>query len=124
MTVNLQIYKCGDCGNVVEIVHGGTCDPLCCDVPMERLMEQHEESGLEKHVPVIEQKGTSLNVKVGSIPHPMEPEHYIAWVEVNSDGETRRKFLKPGDIPEVEFDSVVDGAAAREFCTVHGLWKS
>ena len=124
MTGKLQIYKCNDCGNVVEIVHPGTCDPVCCDVPMERLEEKNEETGLEKHVPIIEESGAGVNVKVGAVPHPMEQEHYIAWVEVVSDGEARRKFLEPGDAPEAEFDSLAGDVTAREYCTVHGLWKS
>jgi len=91
---------------------------------MERLVEKHEETGLEKHVPVIKQTGDGVKVKVGSVPHPMEAEHYIAWVEIISDGVVRRRFLNPGDAPEATFGAVRDGAVAREYCTVHGLWKS
>jgi len=124
MTAKLQIYKCGDCGNVVEVVYAGTCDPVCCDVPMERLEAKNDEVGLEKHVPIIEESGAGVNVKVGEVPHPMEQEHYIAWVEIISDGEARRKFLEPGDAPQAAFDSVDGDLVAREYCTVHGLWKS
>ncbi len=124
MTERLVLYKCGDCGDIVEVVQAGTCEPNCCDVPMERLVEKHEETGLEKHVPVIKQTGDGVNVKVGSVPHPMEAEHYIAWVEIISDGEVRRRFLNPGEAPEATFGAVGDGAVAREYCTVHGLWKS
>ena len=124
MTERLGLYKCGDCGDIVEIVQAGTCEPNCCDAPMERLAEKHEETGFEKHVPVIEKTGDGVNVKVGSVPHPMEAEHYIAWVEIVSNGEVRRRFLKPGEAPEAAFGAVGDGAVAREYCTVHGLWIS
>lgn len=124
MTERLGLYRCGDCGDVVEVVQVGTCEPSCCDAPMGRLTEQHEETGLEKHVPIIEKVADGVNVKIGSVPHPMEAKHYIAWVEIVSNGEVRRKFLRPGEAPEATFRTVEDGAVAREYCTVHGLWRS
>jgi len=124
MSERLGLYKCGGCEDIVEIIQAGTCGPNCCDAPMERLVEKHEETGLEKHVPVIEKAGDGVNVKVGSVPHPMEIEHHIVWVEIVIDGEVRRKFLKPGEAPEAAFAGVGDGVVAREYCNVHGLWRS
>jgi superoxide reductase len=91
---------------------------------MELLKEKTEDAGLEKHVPVIEKTETGLKVKVGSVPHPMEEKHYIEWIEVIADGRVYRKFLKPGDKPEAEFELKAGKIWAREYCIIHGLWKS
>ena len=124
MTEQRQIYRCNSCGNIVEVLHAGEGELVCCGQPMELLKEKTEDAGLEKHVPVIEQTETGLKVKVGSVPHPMEEKHYIEWIEVIAEGRVYRKFLKPGDKPEAEFELKAEEIGAREYCTIHGLWKS
>lgn len=124
MTEQLQIYKCNVCGNIVEILHTGAGELVCCGQPMELQKEKTEEEGLEKHVPVIEKTETGVKVKVGSVPHPMEEGHYIEWVELVADGRVYRKFLRPGDRPEAEFCIRAEKIEAREYCNVHRLWKS
>lgn len=124
MTERRQIYRCNSCGNIVEVLHAGDGELVCCEEPMELLKEKTEDAGLEKHVPVIERTETGLKVKVGSIPHPMEEQHYIEWIEVIADGRVYRKFLKPGDKPEAEFELKAEEIGAREYCNMHGLWKS
>lgn len=119
-----QIYKCNVCGNLVEIVHVGGGQLVCCNQPMELLTEKTEDAGLEKHVPVIEKTADKITVKVGSIPHPMEEKHYIEWIEIIADGRSYRKFLNPGDKPETQFKITAQKITAREFCNIHGLWKS
>ena len=119
-----QIYKCDVCGNIVEVLHGGAGELVCCGKPMELLKEKTEDEGQEKHVPVIEKTDSSIMVKVGSVPHPMEDNHYIEFIEIIADGEVCRHFLKPGDKPEAEFCIQAESVTAREHCTVHGLWKS
>jgi superoxide reductase len=123
MAEKLQVYKCNVCGNIVEVLHGGAGELVCCGQPMERLVERTADEGKEKHVPVIEKVDGGIRVKVGSVPHPMEAKHYIEWVELLADGKVHRQFLKAGDVPEAVFN--VDGGtvSAREHCTVHGLWK-
>ena len=91
---------------------------------MELLKEKTEDVGQEKHVPVIEKIKIGIKVKVGSIPHPMEEKHYIEWIEIIADGNVYRKFLKPGDKPEVKFNVKAEKIEAREYCNLHGLWKS
>jgi superoxide reductase len=91
---------------------------------MELLQEKTADVGLEKHVPVIEKTDSGIKVKVGDIPHPMEEKHYIEWVEIIADGKSCRVFLKPGDKPEAEFEIRPQRVAAREYCSIHGLWKS
>jgi len=124
MTQLNQIYKCNICGNIVEVLHEGEGQLVCCGQPMELLMEKTEDVGQEKHVPVIEKTETGIKIKIGSIPHPMEEDHYIEWIEIIADGKTYREFLKPGDKPEVEFDIRTEKIEAREYCNLHGLWKS
>ena len=124
MTEQKQIYKCKICENIVEVLHAGVGQLVCCGQPMELLKEKTGDVGQEKHVPVIEKTGAGIKVKVGSVPHPMEEKHYIEWIEVAADGKAYRKFLKPGDKPEAEFEIKAENVGAREYCSIHGLWKS
>lgn len=123
MTALKQIYKCNICGNIVEVLHAGAGELVCCGQPMQLLVEKNQDIGQEKHVPVIEKTVTGVKVKVGSIPHPMEEKHYIEWIEIIADGRIYRKFLKPGEQPEAEFEIQAEKIEAREYCNVHGLWK-
>ena len=124
MTELKQVYRCNVCGNIVEVLHTGKGELVCCGEPMELLQEKTVDVGQEKHVPVVETAVRGIKVKVGSVPHPMEEKHYIEWVEIVTDGEICRQFLKPGDKPEADFDAVSQKVIAREYCNIHGLWKS
>ncbi|MBS3112825.1 desulfoferrodoxin [Candidatus Woesearchaeota archaeon] len=122
MTKLNESYKCGVCGNLVEVVHSSVGKLVCCGKPMELLVEQHDEERYEKHVPVVEVLKNSVKVKIGSLPHPMEPQHYIEWIEVLSEGKIYRQYLKPGDAPEATFPVLAD--KARAYCNIHGLWAT
>ncbi len=122
MTEKLEVYKCEICGNIVEVLHSGRGQLVCCGQPMKLLEEKSEDQGKEKHVPVIERTAKGIKVKVGSIPHPMEDKHYIEWIAVDTDKKIFRKFLKAGDAPEAEFDTVDDVHQVRAYCNIHGLW--
>ncbi len=124
MTELKQIYKCNICGNIVEVLHAGVGQLVCCGQPMELLKEKTEDVGLEKHVPVIEKSNGKVKVKVGSVPHPMEDKHWIEWIELVADGKVYRKFLNPGDSPEADFEIEAENITAREYCNLHGLWKT
>jgi superoxide reductase len=119
-----QVYKCNICGNIVEVIHAGVGELVCCGQPMELLTEKTQDMGNEKHVPVIEKTAAGVKVKVGSVPHPMEEKHYIEWIELHADDMVYRKFLKPMDKPEAEFCVKAQRVSAREYCNIHGLWKS
>ena len=123
MTQLKQIYKCSVCGNIVEVIHASGGELVCCGKPMELLVEKTQDLGFEKHVPVIEKTEQGILVKVGSMPHPMEEAHYIEWIEIIADGKYCRKFLKPGDKPEVLFEISAKEVVARAYCNIHGLWK-
>jgi superoxide reductase len=120
----LEVYKCEVCGNIVEVLHGGAGTLVCCGQDMVLQKENTTDAAQEKHVPVIEKTADGFKVKVGSVPHPMEPKHYIEWVEIIADGTAYRKFLTPGDAPEAEFKIAAAEITAREYCNVHGHWKA
>jgi superoxide reductase len=124
MAERLEVYKCDVCGNIVEVLHGGQGELVCCGQPMKLFKENTVDAAKEKHVPVVEKTGDGFTVKVGSVPHPMEEKHYIEWIEIIADGEVYRYFLKPGAAPEATFKIDAAEVTAREYCNVHGLWKA
>lgn len=125
MTKLREIYKCEICGNIVEVLHTGIGSLVCCGQPMKRMEEQTEDSSVEKHVPYIEKTEKGIRVKVGqNQEHPMTDEHHIEWIQVLTPTAAYRKFLSPGGKPEAEFEIQEDDVVAREYCNIHGLWKS
>ncbi len=123
MTKKLEIYKCEICGNIVEMVHEGAGQLVCCGQPMNLMEENTMDAAKEKHVPVIEKTDKGYKVTVGSVPHPMEESHYIEWIELIADGKAYREFLTPGQAPEALFCIEAQSVTAREYCNLHGLWK-
>ena len=119
------IYKCEICGNIVEVLHEGIGALVCCGEEMKLMEEKTQDSSVEKHVPYIEKTGDKILVKVGqNQDHPMEEKHYIEWIQIFADGKSYRQFLKPGDKPQAIFEIKAKKIQAREYCNVHGLWKS
>lgn len=121
---SMQVYKCEVCGNIVEVLHLGKGELVCCGKAMSLLKENSVDASRERHVPVIEKAGEEVMVKVGSVQHPMEENHYIEWIEVISGGDVCRKTLKPGEPPEAKFTASSDRAEARAYCNLHGLWRA
>lgn len=124
MAEKLEIYVCEICGNIIEVLHEGVGELVCCGEPMKLMKENTVDAAKEKHVPVIEKAEHGIKVKIGSVPHPMEPKHYIEWIELIADGRAYRKFLSPGDAPEATFCIDATTISAREYCNLHGLWKA
>jgi len=127
MAVKYGIYKCNVCGNIVSVLYAGDGDLVCCGEDMELLkVKTVAEEGKEKHVPVMEIKGNTVTVKVGSIPHPMEEKHYIMLIRLVQNGKViAGKVLEPGMKAEATF--MVENTAglkAEELCNLHGLWTS
>jgi superoxide reductase len=119
------IYKCEICGNIVEVLHEGIGALVCCGEEMKLMEEKTQDSSVEKHVPYIKKTGDQILVKVGqNQDHPMEEKHYIEWIQILADGKSYRQFLKPGDKPQAIFEIKAKEIQAREYCNVHGLWKS
>ena len=127
MTKIREIYRCQICGNVVEVVNPGAV-LSCCGEPMKLMKENTSDGAKEKHVPVIEPIEGGYRVTVGSVEHPMLPEHYIQWIELLTPTDVLRHELKPGEKPEAIFMTSMTSAeakdvTAREYCNLHGLWK-
>lgn len=124
MTKINQIYRCPICGNIVEVLHAGGGELVCCSQPMVLLSANTTDASTEKHVPIIEKSENKITVKVGSIPHPMEADHFIEWIEIIADDKVYKKFLKPSDVPEAIFDLTAKDISARIYCNLHSLWQS
>lgn len=120
-----QVYKCDICGNIVEVIHSGVGQLVCCGQPMKLMVpKETEEGGYEKHLPVIEKNGDIYTIKVGSIEHPMMDAHWIEWIALDTESGVLRKYLNPGEKPEVSFTSKDKALRAREYCNLHGHWTT
>lgn len=122
----LKLYKCAHCGNIVEMVKDSGVNPVCCGEDMRLLNANTTDAATEKHVPVAEIEGNKVNVKVGSVEHPMLEEHHIAYIWLETDLGVQRKVLDPVGKPEAEF-VLAEGekaVAVYEYCNLHGLWKA
>ncbi len=125
MAEKYGIYKCGKCGNIVQVLHGEEPPVMCCGEPMDRIVANTVDAAREKHVPVVEKIDGGYLVKVGSVPHPMTEEHLISFIELVSEDGTliQRKFLSASDEPCATFYTDADKVTAREYCNLHGLWE-
>ena len=121
----LDVYKCKSCDNIVEVVNAGGGTLSCCGQDMAHLTENTVDAAKEKHVPVLEETADGYTIKVGSVAHPMAPEHYIQWVELIMGTKVYREFLQPGQEPQASFKiDKKEKPIAREYCNLHGLWKA
>ena len=123
-TEKLEVFKCALCGNIVESVHAGSGELVCCGQPMAVLRENTVDAAKEKHVPVLEKIDGGYRVKVGDVAHPMGEDHFIEWIELIAGGKAYREFLEPGSTPEAIFLVDADNVSVRAYCNLHGLWKS
>ena len=121
----LDIYKCNECGAIVEVVNVGGGALSCCGKEMQLMTENTVDASKEKHVPVLEETADGYSINVGSVDHPMIPEHYIQWVELIMGAKVYREFLQPGQAPKAFFKvEKKEKPVAREYCNLHGLWKA
>ena len=124
--MEMKFYKCKHCGQIVAIVKKTGVPLVCCGEKMEELIPGTVDASLEKHVPVVNVKGNTVEVSVGSVAHPMAPEHFIEWVSIQTKFGNQRKQLKPNEEPKVVFP-LLDGdevLAVYAYCNLHGLWKA
>ena len=122
----LEMYRCSLCGNIVIMAYKGGGTLTCCGQEMELLKPNTVDAAQEKHVPVVKVEGNKVTVKIGSVEHPMTPEHYIGSILLETSRSLQVKYMKPTDKPEAEFE-VAPGekpVAVYEYCTLHGLWKA
>lgn len=124
-----KIFKCEDCGSIVEVLVNADVESEACDASINVLKPQTEGDKAPKHVPIITVDGSKVTITVGEVQHPMDDDHFIQFIELIVGDETYIKHFKPGDIPKVTFNVDVDLLAtnepiAKEFCNLHGLWAS
>lgn len=122
--MKMKFYRCEHCGNIIAMVEESGVPVVCCGDNMKEIVANTTDGVSEKHVPVYEIKGNMVHVKIGETEHPMQDEHYIQWIAVETTSGNQRKCLKPGDKPEVCFalcegDEII---AIYEYCNLHGLW--
>ena len=116
-----EVYKCPECGNIVEVLV--PTDKEVCGFKL--LKENPTDAATEKHVPVVEKIDGGYRVTVGEVEHPMTEAHYIQWIElITNNNEVLRKYLTPNDKPVAEFKTDATEVFAREYCNLHGLWKN
>ncbi|MEF9967353.1 MAG: desulfoferrodoxin family protein [Longicatena sp.] len=122
----MKFLKCALCGNVIEVVEDKGGPLMCCGQPMNELKANTTDGALEKHVPAAQIIDGNLHVQVGSVEHPMLPEHYITFVAVEAGDTIYRKALKPGEKPEATFalNGYKGKVVVYELCNIHGLWKT
>lgn len=124
MAKRLDVFKCDVCGNIVEMLHVGGGELVCCNQPMTLLVEKTADKSTEKHVPVIEKIEGGYKVTVGTTLHPMTDEHFIEWIELIADNKVYREYLQPGQTPSAVFMVEATEVSAREYCNLHGNWQS
>lgn len=120
-----KFYICRHCGNLVGMIHDAGVPMMCCGQKMETLVPNTTEAAGEKHLPVVKVDGSKITINVGEVDHPMQEEHYIEWIYVQTENGGRRKALKPGDAPNVTVCIDDDKAVAvYAYCNLHGLWMT
>lgn len=124
--MEMKLYHCPYCGQIIAIVNETGVPVVCCGKPMKEIVPGTVDASLEKHVPVFEVKDGIINVTVGAALHPMTEDHYIEWIAVETKNGNQRKTLKPGEEPKASFallenDEVV---AVYAYCNLHSLWKA
>lgn len=121
----MQIFKCKKCGKVVMILKNSSCGTFCCGEEMVELKANVVDAAVEKHVPVISVEGSVVEVRVGEVTHPMQEEHYIEWILLETNKSSHIVYLNPGEEPVAHF-ALADGeevVSAYDYCNLHGLWK-
>ena len=120
-----KFFICEHCGNLIGMIESSGVPMICCGTKMKELVPNISDGATEKHVPVCEVKDGKVTVTIGSVAHPMLPEHYIMWVYLKTNQGGQRKALEPGQEPKVAFALTEDEIALEvfEYCNLHGLWK-
>ena len=122
---DIRFFICKHCGNIITMVHDAGVPVVCCGEKMSELVPGSTDAATEKHVPVVEVNRNEVQVKVGSVAHPMEEKHFIQWIYLQTKEGVQSKHLKPHENPEAVFVLTAGdkAVAAYEYCNLHGLWK-
>lgn len=121
MAKRSEIYKSISNKNIIEVIVPSDNELT----EFKHLVENTTDAATEKHVPIIEKIDGGYRVTVGEVEHPMTEKHYIQMIELITDkNELLRKYLEPTDKPVAEFKTDATNVYAREYCNLHGLWRS
>lgn len=122
----MEFLYCKHCKKIaVEMTNAKNVPTICCSEPMEPIVANTVDAAKEKHVPAVTVNGDKIEVVVGSVEHPMLPEHWIGFIVLETKKGFQVKYLKPGEAPKAVFTVVDDEAVAvYEYCNLHGLWKA
>ena len=96
-----KFLRCNKCGNMVAVVKESGVPVMCCGEAMKEII-------------------------AGEVEHPMQEEHYIEWISIQTKFGNQRKVLEPNQKPEVCF-SICEGDEVEvvyAYCNLHGLWKA
>jgi len=125
MDNQLKFFVCMHCKNIALLVNNTGAPLVCCGENMAVLEVNTASASVEKHMPVVAISGNNLSVKVGSVPHPIENEHHIAFVYVETEHGGQRKCFKVGEEPTLSFCFANDKPlAVYAYCNLHGMWKA
>lgn len=119
-----RFFRCTHCGQIIALVKETGVPIICCGEKMQELVPNTIEASNEKHIPVYTISGDTVSVTVGSTIHPMEKEHYIEWISLQTKNGNQRVVLKPNDEPKACF-KICDGdviEAVYAYCNLHSLW--
>lgn len=122
----MKFYVCAHCGNIITFVKSSGVPVMCCGERMQEIVPGTVDAAVEKHLPVVSAAGSQVTVQVGSVEHPMLPEHFIEWIVLETSTGSQMKALTPGEKPQAVF-ALADGekaVAAYAYCNLHGLWKA
>ncbi|NLW78244.1 MAG: desulfoferrodoxin [Ruminococcaceae bacterium] len=121
-----KFFICKHCGNVAEKLVDSGVPMICCGEPMEEMKANTTDAAQEKHVPVVTVSGNEISVQVGSVLHPMLPEHHIGWIWLDTKLGGCRRSLTTDDEPKAVFTLAPgdEAIAVYEWCNLHGLWKA
>ena len=122
----MKFYVCAHCGNIITFVKSSGVPVMCCGEKMQEIIPGTVDAAVEKHLPVVSVEGSQVTVQVGSVEHPMLPEHFIEWIVLETSTGSQMKALTPGEKPQAVF-ALADGekaVAAYAYCNLHGLWKA
>ena len=120
-----KFFLCEHCGNLIGMVHDAGVPMMCCGQKMTPLVPNTVDASVEKHMPAVTVEEGVVHVDIGSVEHPMIPEHFIQWVYVQTEQGGQRKNLQPGQAPKVSFCLGDDKAVAvYAYCNLHGLWMA
>ena len=122
----MKFYECRHCGNIMTYQRKVALTVYCCDRAMQEMEPNTADASGEKHKPVLETNGRDVMVRVGELMHPMENEHHIQWIILETSRGYHKRHLQPGGDPAARFTLQNDEEirSAYEFCNMHGLWKS